>query len=165
MFSSCMHVALRNMVSQHGGDGLHLDWMILEDFPNPTDSVIVSFIAGVHTGNVKAHTSTTTGAGRPPCCSTMPATLWSLKLTSPITRFDLHVYTILYWEFPSATAPYILNETSQVTRGKKSSSLLIEFLKHFAAPTLSLDHFITAHEQQGCISKKDKITQWHKRQH
>ena len=32
-------VALRDVVSSHGGDGLGLDWMILEVFSNLNDSV------------------------------------------------------------------------------------------------------------------------------
>lgn len=34
-------VALRNMISVHGGDPLGLDWTILDMFSSPNDSMIL----------------------------------------------------------------------------------------------------------------------------
>ena len=39
VFETCGDVALRDVVSGHGGDELGLDWVILEVFSNLTDSV------------------------------------------------------------------------------------------------------------------------------
>jgi len=39
VFKECGDVALKDMVSEHGGDGLVLDWMILVVFLN--DSMIL----------------------------------------------------------------------------------------------------------------------------
>ena len=41
VFKNCGDVALRNMVSGHGGDGVWLDYMILAVFSNLNDSVIM----------------------------------------------------------------------------------------------------------------------------
>ena len=40
VFKNCADVALRDVVSGHGGAGLELDLVILEDFSNLYDSVI-----------------------------------------------------------------------------------------------------------------------------
>ena len=40
VFKNCADVALRDGVSGHGGAGLELDLVILEDFSNLYDSVI-----------------------------------------------------------------------------------------------------------------------------
>ena len=40
VFKNCGDVALRYMVSGHGGGGSGLDWMILEVFSNLYDSII-----------------------------------------------------------------------------------------------------------------------------
>ena len=47
VFKNHGDVALRDVVSGHGGDRLRLDWIILEVFSSPNDSVILC-----HTGNV-----------------------------------------------------------------------------------------------------------------
>ena len=41
MFKQCGDVALRDMVSGHGGMGLHLDWVILVIVSNLNDSVVL----------------------------------------------------------------------------------------------------------------------------
>ena len=41
VFKNCRDVALRDVVSGHGGDGLGLDWMILVVFSNLDDSEIL----------------------------------------------------------------------------------------------------------------------------
>ena len=40
-FKKCRDVALRDVVSGHGGDGLGLDWMFLVVFSNLDDSEIL----------------------------------------------------------------------------------------------------------------------------
>ena len=40
VFQNCGDVALRDVVSGHGGDGLGLNWMILVVFASLNDSVI-----------------------------------------------------------------------------------------------------------------------------
>ena len=40
VFKSCVDVALRDVASGHGGDGLGLDCMVLEVFSNLNDSMI-----------------------------------------------------------------------------------------------------------------------------
>ena len=41
VFRKCGDMALRNMVSGHGGDGLGLVWMIPVVFHNPYDSIVL----------------------------------------------------------------------------------------------------------------------------
>ena len=41
VFKKCGDMALRDMVSRHGGDGLGVDFIILEVFSNLNDSVIL----------------------------------------------------------------------------------------------------------------------------
>jgi len=41
VFKNCRDVALRDVVSGHGGDGLGLDWMFLVVFSNLDDSEIL----------------------------------------------------------------------------------------------------------------------------
>ena len=43
VFKNHGDVALRDVVSGHGGDGLGLDWMILEVFSNVNDFIILCF--------------------------------------------------------------------------------------------------------------------------
>ena len=42
VFKSLGDVALRDMISRHGGDGLGLDWMILVVFSNLNDALILN---------------------------------------------------------------------------------------------------------------------------
>ena len=42
VFKSRGDVALRDMISRHGGDGLGLDWMILVVFSNLNDALILN---------------------------------------------------------------------------------------------------------------------------